>query len=169
LTALRRRPRAAALLRLAYRVAYRALQVWSTVARPDARGVKCVVVDADGRALFVRHTYGRRANWELPGGGVHRRETPEQAVRREAREELGVDEAVWDPAGAADGHWYGKREQLSVFVAPWPGGAPRLDPVEIADAAWFSLAAPPSPVGPSTRLALDVLRDAGAGAPPRRP
>jgi 8-oxo-dGTP pyrophosphatase MutT (NUDIX family) len=161
LTALRRRPRAAALLRVAYRVAYRGLQAWSTVARPGARGVKCVLLDAHGRALFVRHTYGRRADWQLPGGGVHRRESPADAVRREAREELGVDGLVWERRGAIDFVWHGQREQLTVFVAPWPGGAPRLDPVEIADAAWFSLEEPPSPVGPSTRLALRVLAEDG--------
>ena len=46
---LRRRPRSAALLRLGYRVAYRVLRVWSALARPRSRGVKCVLVDDDGR------------------------------------------------------------------------------------------------------------------------
>ena len=160
MTGLRRRPRAAALLRVAYRCAYRVLRVWSVAARPSTRGVKCVVTDPGGRALFVRHTYGTRRSWELPGGGVHRREAPAAAARREAREELGADLRAWTPVGAVHGVVHGKRERLDVFCAPWPGGAPRLDPVEIADAAWFALDAPPSPIGTSTVLALRVLAGA---------
>ena len=157
---LRRRPRSAALLRLGYRVAYRVLRVWSALARPRTRGVKCVLLDDDGRALFVRHTYGARSNWELPGGAARRTEAAAVAVRREAREELGIDEPGWRAVGVAEGVWHGKHERLDVFVADRVGRPVRLDPVEIAQAGWFPLDAPPDRVGPSTRLALALLRDA---------
>ena len=157
MSGLRRRPRVAALLRLAYRVAYRVLQAWGAVTDAETRGVKCVVRDEQGRALFVRHAYGDRSAWELPGGGVRRGEAPEHAVRREAAEELGVTDADWELVAVVDGVFHGRRENLSVFVAPWPGGAPRFDPVEIADAAWHPLDPPPAKVGPSTRLALRAL------------
>jgi 8-oxo-dGTP pyrophosphatase MutT (NUDIX family) len=45
-----------------------------------------VVEDAQGRVLVLRSRYS--GDWQLPGGGVERRETVEQAVRRECREEL---------------------------------------------------------------------------------
>jgi hypothetical protein len=56
--------------------------------------------------------------------------------------------------------WHGKQERLDVFVAERAGRPVRLDPVEIAQAAWFALDAPPDPVGPSTRLALAAMREA---------
>ena len=157
MSGLRRRPRSAALGRLAYRVAYRLLQAWAAVARPHFRGVKCVLRDGDGRVLFVRHTYGRREAWEIPGGGARRGEPAEDAARREAREELGAVVAVWERLAVVDGTWHGRREHLEVFGAPWPGGPVRRDPVEIAAVAWFSPAEPPAPLGPSTRLALAAL------------
>jgi 8-oxo-dGTP pyrophosphatase MutT (NUDIX family) len=120
--------------------------------------VKCVFDDGAGRLLFVRHTYGRRGAWELPGGGAHGDEEPAVAARREAREELGADVAAWTPLGRAEGRWHGKTERLDVFGARWPGGPVRPDPVEIAEAAWFPRDAPPSPLGPSTRVALRTLR-----------
>ncbi|HEV2812776.1 MAG TPA: NUDIX hydrolase [Solirubrobacteraceae bacterium] len=120
--------------------------------------MKCVLRSGDGRALFVRHHYGKRHEWELPGGGAHRGEGNAQAARREAREELGADVAAWEDLGTIVGYWYGKDEELSVCAASWPGGAVRPDPVEIAAFAWFSLDAPPSPLGPTTTAALRVLR-----------
>ena len=47
--------------------------------------------DDRDRVLFVRHTYGDRTPWEMPGGGLRRGEAPEAAVRREMREELGIE------------------------------------------------------------------------------
>ena len=81
--------------RWAYRAAHRVLRVWWFARRPHTRGVKCLLRH-DGRVLFIRHTYGDRRVWELPGGGVARGETPAAAVVREAREELGVTPA-WRP------------------------------------------------------------------------
>jgi 8-oxo-dGTP pyrophosphatase MutT (NUDIX family) len=108
--------------------------------------------------IFVRHTYGNRSSWELPGGGAHRGETPAAAARREAREELGRDIAGWMHLATARGSWHGKSESLECFGARWPGGPVRYDRVEIGAVGWFALDDPPSPVGPSTRVALEGLR-----------
>jgi 8-oxo-dGTP pyrophosphatase MutT (NUDIX family) len=148
-------------MRLGYRVAYVVLRASALVTHPRTRGVKCVLVDGDGRALFVRHTYGDRAQWELPGGGARRDEPLAGAASREAWEELGVDVASWAHAGTIEGEWYAKVEELAVFRAPFPGGPVRRDAVEIAAAEWFPLDAPPAPLGPTTAAALRAL-----GCPP---
>ncbi|CAA9517539.1 MAG: hypothetical protein AVDCRST_MAG85-2708 [uncultured Solirubrobacteraceae bacterium] len=154
---LRRRVRSAALLRLGYRVAYRALAVWAFLRRPRVRGCMVLLSDDLGRVLLVRHTYGDRQAWELPGGWVERDEDPVEAARRETREELGADVVDWERVGAVDGLWHFKREQLSYYAARWPGGEPRVDPVEIAEAAWFDPASPPERLGVGTRAVLGAL------------
>jgi ADP-ribose pyrophosphatase YjhB (NUDIX family) len=55
---------------------------------PTVMGVAALVLDAEGRVLFVRHGYS--PGWRLPGGGVGRGEPPEDAVLRELREEVGL-------------------------------------------------------------------------------
>ena len=121
--------------------------------------------DGAGRVLFVRHSYGDRRAWELPGGGVKAGERFSEAVAREAREELGahVAPAAW--LLLTDAHVrVGRREDgMRVFGARWPGGPVRPDDLEIADFAWFRLGALPGRLGPSTRAALGAL--AGAGPP----
>lgn len=143
-------------MRLGYRVAYRLIQVWTFVRRPSVRGTMVVVSDASGRVLLVRHTYGDRRRWELPGGWVQRGEEAAVAARREVQEELGIDVPV-RPMAVVEGHWDHKHEQLSWFVADWPGGRGTYDPVEIAEVAWFALDALPQHCGAATRAVLDRL------------
>lgn len=65
---------------------------------PDA-AVKVVLVsavaliDADGRVLLAQRPEGKSMAglWEFPGGKVEPGETPEAALIRELREELGID------------------------------------------------------------------------------
>jgi 8-oxo-dGTP diphosphatase len=59
--------------------------------------VVCVaLVDADGRVLLAQRPPGKpmAGLWEFPGGKVHPGESPEAALIRELKEELGIDTAA---------------------------------------------------------------------------
>jgi|SRR5215469_5478826 len=55
-----------------------------------------VLVDSDGRVLLAQRPEGKAMAglWEFPGGKVDPGETPENALIRELREELGIDVAA---------------------------------------------------------------------------
>lgn len=64
--------------------------------RPVMLGVRVILI-RNNKVLLVKHTY--QDGWLLPGGGVNRNETPEQAARRECREEVGADIGKLDLVG----------------------------------------------------------------------
>ena len=55
--------------------------------------VAVALVDADGRVLLAERPAGKpmAGLWEFPGGKVRQGETPEAALIRELKEELGID------------------------------------------------------------------------------
>ena len=55
--------------------------------------VAAALVDADGRVLLAQRPPGKAMAglWEFPGGKLHVGESPEQALVRELREELGIE------------------------------------------------------------------------------
>lgn len=61
---------------------------------PITLGVRTLIVDDQNRVLLIRHSY--RPGWYLPGGGVKKWETMEEAACRESREEAGVDPLALD-------------------------------------------------------------------------
>ena len=117
-------------------------------------GAASVIVDDKGRVLLVKHSYGE-LNWELPGGGGEAGESVEEAARREAREEIGVELEVdrltgvyWEPAIRAH-HFVFRARAI---------GTPRVaDPAEIG---WFSPDDLPRPFSDFTmRRIADGLTD----------
>jgi ADP-ribose pyrophosphatase YjhB (NUDIX family) len=138
--------------RRVFRVGYFALQGWWHLRRPHTAGVKVVVRRGDD-VLLVRHTYGRRWEWDLPGGFINHDEAPQDAVLRELEEEVGLQGQRPVPLGAIVRRSSGRRDTVHGFAADADGDGASLavDEAEIAQARWFARDALPQETTPHTR------------------
>ena len=145
--------------RLVYRIGYRVLTVFWLIARPEKRGVKCVLVQGH-RVLLVRHTYGRRS-WDFPGGALRRDELPLSGAQREMGEELGIETAHWRELGIVRTTMDHRRDTVYCFEARVASPAVTIDLGELAVARWFARDGLPDDVAPYVAPVMAALSAAG--------
>ncbi|HWV24724.1 MAG TPA: NUDIX domain-containing protein [Thermomicrobiales bacterium] len=153
------RSRISSLVTLWYRLTHPVyLRFWRWF-QPVTVGVKIIAVDPADRVLLVKTRYQKW--WSLPGGGVHRRETPEAAAVRELREETGIRIVPEDVslAGLLTNVNEGKSDYIAVFAASVSGDTTSSPGIEIAETGWFPLDALPGDSSPATRCRLAEWRE----------
>jgi 8-oxo-dGTP diphosphatase len=95
-----------------------------------------VVIDENGRILLLKHVFRAGSGWGIPGGFIKAGEQPEEAVRRELREEVGLELGTTDIAFIRT---LKRMQQVEVLFLCSPAGKAEPRSVEIERADWFSL------------------------------
>jgi 8-oxo-dGTP pyrophosphatase MutT (NUDIX family) len=141
--------------------------------------VTIFIWDDDGRVLLVRGA--DTGSWQMVGGIVEPDETPEDAARREAAEETGLEIGLTKIRGVIGGprfhHTYPNGDRVAfvstMFDARIVSGEPRPDGDETTEVAWLTPAeleagrrhAPASTADEALpRLLRAILADAGIAA-----
>ncbi len=83
---------------------------------PTKDRVRVIVYRNDGKFLLIRSRFSRQ-KWALPGGGVNRNESYEQAAAREILEEVGLKIDNLRYLGKANSHESYVKFSVRVFVA----------------------------------------------------
>ncbi len=96
-----------------------------------------VIIDGD-KVLLVKLTYGHMG-WILPGGYVKSTETIGQAVKREVREETGLDVEPLKLISVRSRAEGGKCDVYMPFLVRVLGGKMKPDKAEISDLRYFTL------------------------------
>lgn len=125
------------LKRIVLPVAYKTLQFYWFVFRPNTKGVKALLWCEDN-ILLVRHSYGD-AQWKIPGGGIKRNEEPEDAVHREVHEELSLTLKQPKKIGLYGHTTEYKKDTVHCFSGSVEVCDYTIDGVEIIAAEWFSV------------------------------
>jgi 8-oxo-dGTP diphosphatase len=104
--------------------------------------VTAAILIANDRVLIARRRPGvsQGGMWEFPGGKIRPGETPEQCLKREIKEELGIDIDVGDLFGESVYAYADQTIRLLAYRARIQAGEPSLnDHGEIAWAAIHEL------------------------------
>ena len=99
--------------------------------------VRVIVYRDDGKILLVRSRFSRQ-EWALPGGGVNRNESYEQAAVRETLEEIGLKIHNLRYLGKANSHESYAKFSVRVFVAHASDYDIRCN-FEMMEARWLNM------------------------------
>lgn len=93
-----------------------------------------IITDGQGRVLLLKHRFRPGSGWGMPGGYIEKYEQPEAALRRELREEIGLEiEDVELHATRA----FSKPLQVEIIFRCRAVGEPAQLNYEIEKAEWF--------------------------------
>ncbi len=135
---------------------YSLKRLWWRLRRPVTLGVRIAPISPAGEVLLVEHTY--LPGWYLPGGGVDAGETLAEAGARELAEEVGLSALTPPELVRMDAVFkHGKSDHVALLVTT-VAGEPRVARLEISQAAYFPLDAPPAGTSPLTLRQLAVVR-----------
>ena len=99
---------------LVLRILYWLRKLYQFILRPINVGVRVMLIQ-DGKVILVRHVY--QDGWFMPGGGMKRRETLEQAARRECQEEVGVEMQKLELFGIFSNFTGWKSDHIVLFLS----------------------------------------------------
>lgn len=129
----------------------------------NAPGVGCgIVFIRDGHILLLQRKKSPETGaWGIPGGKIDFLETAEQAIRREALEETGLEAGDIKLLGLSEQlfhdekqHWFGVLFQAESFS----GEMQLLEPDKHGGIDWFPLDKLPDRLTLPTVHALDLIR-----------
>ncbi|MEK6334351.1 MAG: NUDIX domain-containing protein [Acidobacteriota bacterium] len=107
-----------------------------------------IIFDDEQRLLLLEHVFRPDSGWGMPGGFLNKGEQPEAALRRELREEIGVD---LEDVEMLFARTLPKQRQVEVYFRAKAIGIPEPRSFEIRKAEWFPLDSLPAQLSKDQR------------------
>ena len=120
-----------------------------------------VIVDDSNRILLLNHVFRAGSGWGIPGGFMNKGEQPEDALRREVREEIGLDLERMEMVFVRT---LKKTDQIEIYFRASPRGTSEPRSIEIKSAAWFKLDEMPESLSRDQRKIINHILNASERA-----
>lgn len=129
-----------------YRITHPFIRLYWKIFKPRTKGARAIVIH--GNQILLVRGIGKK-HWSLPGGRIELRETPEDTVIRELKEELDLDiHTIEYKLGRYYSELEGKKDEIHIFVVKTTSTNFSRQ-WEIEDAQWFELNDLPPTVPPA--------------------
>ena len=116
--------------------------------------VKCILVKGN-QFLLVKHIKDNDDLWIFPGGKLNENESPEDCVKREMLEEMGLVIEKYESIGEMQNIWKERDDLLYLFVCQVTDDKITINKKEIREFAWFPGDKLP-PLGPTSTKILKI-------------
>ena len=118
-----------------------------------------VIQNNEGKVLLLKHIFRAGSGWGLPGGFLESGEQPLEGLRRELREEIGLEIERVEFLTARS---FRKPQQVEILFHGFASGEAQLKSMEVDRAVWFSPGALPEGLPKDQRLIVEqALSDRG--------
>jgi ADP-ribose pyrophosphatase YjhB (NUDIX family) len=117
-----------------------------------------IIVNPAGEVLLLKHVFRAGSGWGIPGGFIETNEQPEEAVRRELREEVGLELSSVRLVFVRTF----RHRQIELIFRCQPNGEAHPRGLEIKSAAWFSPDALPKELSADQRQVIERVLNDGA-------
>ena len=111
-----------------------------------------IVIDSGGRLLLLKHVFRAGSGWGIPGGFIHAGEQPEEAVRRELLEEVGLE---LESVKLIFIRTLRSTRQIEILFYCHPRGEAQPKSVEVESIGWFSPQELPATTPEDQRLLIE--------------
>ncbi len=94
-----------------------------------------IIVNNEGKVLLIKHRFRAGSGWGIPGGFLEAGEQADAALRRELREEIGLE---LEQLRIFTARTFKRQNQIEVVFLAKASGEPQPGSIEVERVEWFS-------------------------------
>ena len=118
-----------------------------------------IILDSEDRVLLLKHRFRSGSGWGIPGGFLEAGEQPENGLRRELREEIGIE---LQSVKLYKARTFKTARQIEIIFRGRTGDSATPQSDEIEQATWFTLDSLPEGLPDDQRRLIKDVFNHGA-------